>query len=157
MALRQSVFGGGDFMGLEQFKKPDNICFEVDDQKFVFSLPTRWNKAYTRDWQSYLAANSKIDGEGKITIVGTSPSDLKDAQISAFLSHCYIDGPLTREQLGDEYYPLLDAVFEAASTMATDKEAETDNLVKKFSTSLNGKSDGKEKLISTISSSSKAA
>lgn len=132
-------------MDLEQFKKPGHIQFEVEGQKFIFDLPTRWNKTYTREWQTYLADHSKLGDDGKVTIEGANIADLKDAQIASFLSNCYIEGPLTKEQLNDDYYPLLDAVFDAASKIANEKEAETDNLVKKLSPSLNGKSDGKAK------------
>ena len=52
-------------MGLEKFKKPELYNFEVEDSTFVIDLPTRWNKQYTRAWQSFIAERSTSDNETK--------------------------------------------------------------------------------------------
>lgn len=141
-------------MGLEQYKKPENVVFNIDDARFVIELPSRWNRRYVRGWQERMAEGLNDDGkyEGSKSVAA---SKLMDYQHTSFAENCFVESPLTAEELIDEYYPLLESLFEAASVLVKEKEEAADALVGKLSPSSSGKLNGAGKLSSTGSSKAK--
>lgn len=138
-------------MSLESFKKPASVTFEVEGERFVIELPTRWNKQYTRSWQKVMTDNTIVDETGRVKVNVNDPSILVDAQFEAFVDFCFISSPLSSEELRGDYLPLTEALFDAANKLANEEEARAEALVGKLSTGSSGTEDGKDKLNSTIS------
>lgn len=144
-------------MAFENFRKPKPVTVEIDGGEFTIDLPTRWNRAYNKAWQSGLGKGMKREEDGSFTLGDVNPSELQDKQHDAFIAHCIVDSPLSPEELRDEYFPLLEALFDRCGELAETMEKEADEAVKKSFSSLSGSADGKVKSISTKSSKSKAA
>lgn len=142
-------------MSLAKYKKPDLVTFEVDGEKFIIDLPTRWNRVFTRHWQQAMTANATVNDEGKIQIDKSNPSAMLDAQQEGFVKYCIIESPLSEEQLLGEYLPLCEALFNAANRLADEEEARADALVGKLSDGLHGSGNGKDKMNSTKNSKGK--
>lgn len=138
-------------MGLEKFKKPEHVTFDIEGEKFIIDLPSRWNRRYVRGWQDRMAES--VDDDGKFRMkTSMAASQLMDYQHSSFAENCFIESPLTPEELIGDYYPLLETLFDAASEIVKEKEAAADALVGKLLPSSSGKPNGAAKSISTESS-----
>lgn len=144
-------------MAFEAFKKPSPVSFEVEGATFTFELPTRWHRGWTRGWQEAIATKMKVRGDGTVDQSSIRASELEDAQIGAFVEHCFIDGPLDGASLLDEYYPLLEIIFKQAQEQANDVEAKAEAAVGKSLPTSSGKKGGAAKPASTASSKLKVA
>lgn len=144
-------------MGFEKFRRPEPVTFVIEDGDFVVNLPTRWNRAYNRAWQEGLSKGATRQEDGTFVIGDINPTELQDKQMNAFLEHCLMEAPLSKDELAGEYYPLLEALFQHAVEEAERQEGVADAAIKKSLPSSNGKGDGKVKSISTEGSKAKAA
>lgn len=147
-------------LGMDKYKVPDQVILRLEgtEAQFLITLPTRWNKPYTREWQGYLAESATTDEDGTVRIGRVNPREMLDNQQQAFVKHCimkYPDG-LDAELMLGEYLPATEALFTVAQELANEEEARADALSKKPSTSSNGKDDGEANLVSIKSSKSKA-
>jgi hypothetical protein len=138
-------------MGLEKFRKQDNFVFEIEGEKFSIILPTRWNKEYSRAWQDFVAANGEVK-DGKYQFGSMNPLSLVDAQKDAFAAFCIASGPLSGDELKDEYPALLDALFNKAVELAEAEESRADALVGKLLPTSRGRANGAGNMNSTKSS-----
>ena len=143
-------------MSLEAFRKPAPVTFKVEGEVFRAELPTRWNKPYARAWQTFLSENAEIDGEGNARVKNINPFELQDAQIKAFVEHCIIESPISKEDLLGDYVMLATALFDAAIGIANEEEDRAEALVGKLSPTLNGAAAGRVKSASTRSSRKQA-
>lgn len=135
--------------GLDKYKIPDQVRLQLAETDLIFlvCLPTRWNKAYTREWQDYLSETATIDSEGKATLGKVNPGVMIEHQRIAFVNHCILEYPdeVTPEMLLGDYYPAMESLFAVAQQLATEEEARADALSKKLSTSSTGKPNGEAK------------
>jgi hypothetical protein len=144
-------------MNLDKYKKPAGVRFDVEGAVFLVELPTRWNKPYNRSWQEALSNMAEVAADGTVSMKGISPAKLTEAQLSAFVAHCIVEGPLPAEDLLGDYAPLTEALFAAAEKLANEAEASADALVGKLSPISPGGKNGAANSISTPSSKHKAA
>lgn len=141
--------------GFDKYKIPDQVklLLEGTDEPFLVTLPTRWNKPYTREWQGYLAESTTTDGEGHLQMGKVNPREILDNQQKAFVNHCIIEYPkgVDADMMLGDYLIATESLFAVAQELANEEEARADALSKKQSTLSNGKPNGKDKLASISS------
>jgi hypothetical protein len=141
-------------MGLEKYRTPEPVIFELEGEEFRIVLPTKWNKPYTRTWQDVLAGKMQVGADGTTSgLDKVNPLELMEAQRVAFAEHCVVDGPILGDDLRDNYGPLLEILFDAATAKANEEEDGFNAAVGKFLTTSAGKKNGKAGSISMTKSS----
>jgi hypothetical protein len=125
-------------MDFERYRLPasvrEGVVIELEgtEAKFRVRLPSKYNREYQAAQQRGAKLTLRADGKPDISKV-----DLlawAAVRLEAFLEHCIVEMPkgMTREMLAGEYRPGLEALFERASEMADEEDAEAIETVKKL-------------------------
>lgn len=125
-------------MDFERYRVPaavrDGVWIELPgtkDAKFLVSLPTEHNRAYSAALQRALPL--RLDGTGHVGMGEFDYVEWQATRIEAFLTHCILEFPagMTAEQMRTDYYPGLVALFTLATDMAEDDTKQAKAATKK--------------------------
>jgi hypothetical protein len=127
-------------MNLESYRVPaavrDGVEIILPDSDAVFRvrLPSRHNRAFTRALQAALFADVKLNPDGQFEAQRIDVARFRDTQLDVFCDHCLImplPGGITLDQLRDDYFPALEALFSEAERLAGLIDTEGDAAKKK--------------------------